>query len=154
MSGSGGGGGGGAVDRQQQPACGQEALDLLNCVAQTPYDHDKCLRLLNSLRECVLNKVKYLHDFVGRLRVSIAFCRSRARCAPDLAVGLDGVSLSCFCFSSLLWCEPQTTHGVGISVSGVFKVISSTTVLDNRTPTPTERDHTFLELCRRTSRHL
>ncbi|KAI6707114.1 hypothetical protein NL676_010076 [Syzygium grande] len=54
MSGTGGGGGGGG--RQQQPACGQEALDLLNCVAQTPYDHDKCLRLLNSLRECVLNK--------------------------------------------------------------------------------------------------
>lgn len=95
MSGTGGGAGG----RQQQPACGQEALDLLNCVAQTPYDHDKCLRLLNSLRECVLNKVKYLHDFVGRLRVSIAFRRSRARCAPDLAVGLDGVFLF-FNFSS------------------------------------------------------
>ncbi|KAM5572247.1 hypothetical protein ABKV19_012352 [Rosa sericea] len=39
-----------------QAVCGQEALDLLNCIAQSPYDQDKCLRLMNSLRECVLNK--------------------------------------------------------------------------------------------------
>lgn len=42
-----------------QAVCGQEALDLLNCIAQSPYDHDKCLRLMNSLRECVLNKVTH-----------------------------------------------------------------------------------------------
>ncbi|EEF51306.1 conserved hypothetical protein [Ricinus communis] len=36
--------------------CGEEALNLLNCVAQSPYDQDKCVRLLQILRECVLNK--------------------------------------------------------------------------------------------------
>ncbi|KAB1202806.1 hypothetical protein CJ030_MR8G022214 [Morella rubra] len=41
---------------QTQPACAREALDLLNCVTESPYDPDKCLRLLQSLRECVLNK--------------------------------------------------------------------------------------------------
>lgn len=41
-----------------KPVCAQEALDLLNCVAESPsYDQDKCLALLNSLRECVLAKV-------------------------------------------------------------------------------------------------
>ncbi|KAE8056054.1 hypothetical protein FH972_012852 [Carpinus fangiana] len=45
-----------AGSAQSQPVCAQEALDLLNCVAQSPYDQDKCLRLLQSLRECVLNK--------------------------------------------------------------------------------------------------
>ncbi|CAK8579302.1 unnamed protein product [Lathyrus sativus] len=40
-----------------KPVCAQEALDLLNCVAQSPsYDKDKCLALMNSLRECVLAK--------------------------------------------------------------------------------------------------
>ncbi|RHN43438.1 putative cysteine alpha-hairpin motif superfamily [Medicago truncatula] len=40
-----------------KPVCGQEALDLLNCVTDSPsYDKDKCLALLNSLRECVLSK--------------------------------------------------------------------------------------------------
>ncbi|KAL5551919.1 hypothetical protein UlMin_002095 [Ulmus minor] len=38
------------------PVCAQEALDLLNCVADPSFDQDKCLRLLHSLRECVLNK--------------------------------------------------------------------------------------------------
>lgn len=42
-----------------QAVCGQEALHLLNCIAQSPYDQDKCLRLMNSLRECVLNKVTH-----------------------------------------------------------------------------------------------
>ncbi|KAL0015954.1 hypothetical protein SO802_003023 [Lithocarpus litseifolius] len=41
---------------QSEPVCGKEALDLLNCVTQSPYDQDKCLRLLQSLRDCVLNK--------------------------------------------------------------------------------------------------
>ncbi|KAK2439151.1 hypothetical protein QL285_023852 [Trifolium repens] len=40
-----------------KPVCAQEALDLLNCVTQSPsFDQDKCLKLLNSLRECVLAK--------------------------------------------------------------------------------------------------
>ncbi|KAI5655372.1 hypothetical protein M9H77_32559 [Catharanthus roseus] len=39
-----------------QPVCAKEALDLLNCVAESPYDQDKCLRLLQSLRQCVLDK--------------------------------------------------------------------------------------------------
>ncbi|KAE9607680.1 putative cysteine alpha-hairpin motif superfamily [Lupinus albus] len=36
--------------------CAQEALNLLNCVTQSPYDQDKCLHLLHSLRDCVLAK--------------------------------------------------------------------------------------------------
>ncbi|XP_024005672.1 uncharacterized protein LOC18030829 [Eutrema salsugineum] len=39
-----------------QPVCGQEALLLLNCVTESPFDQEKCLRLLQSLRECVLSK--------------------------------------------------------------------------------------------------
>ncbi|KAE9614088.1 hypothetical protein Lal_00016492 [Lupinus albus] len=36
--------------------CAEEALNLLNCVTQSPYDQDKCINLLNSLRNCVLAK--------------------------------------------------------------------------------------------------
>ncbi|CAL0331005.1 unnamed protein product [Lupinus luteus] len=36
--------------------CAQEALNLLNCVTQSPYDQDKCFHLLHSLRDCVLAK--------------------------------------------------------------------------------------------------
>ncbi|KAI4315507.1 hypothetical protein L6164_028307 [Bauhinia variegata] len=39
-----------------QPVCAEEALDLLNCVTQSPFDQDKCHRLLLTLRQCVLNK--------------------------------------------------------------------------------------------------
>ncbi|MCD7457940.1 hypothetical protein HAX54_036594 [Datura stramonium] len=39
-----------------QPVCAQEALDLLNCTVESPYDKEKCQRLLESLRQCVLNK--------------------------------------------------------------------------------------------------
>ncbi|KAH7550176.1 hypothetical protein ACOSP7_024633 [Xanthoceras sorbifolium] len=39
-----------------KPECALEALDLLNCVAQSPFDQDKCLRLMQVLRDCVLNK--------------------------------------------------------------------------------------------------
>jgi hypothetical protein len=43
-----------------KPVCAQEALDLLNCVTQSPsFDQDKCVKLLNSLRECVLAKVLF-----------------------------------------------------------------------------------------------
>ncbi|GFP82516.1 hypothetical protein PHJA_000394600 [Phtheirospermum japonicum] len=41
---------------QQQAVCGAEALDLLNCVSQSPYDQEKCLSLLQALRQCVINK--------------------------------------------------------------------------------------------------
>ncbi|CAN1778485.1 hypothetical protein LINPERHAP1_LOCUS14405 [Linum perenne] len=37
--------------------CGEEAVDLLNCVAQSPYDQDRCVRLLQALRDCVDKKV-------------------------------------------------------------------------------------------------
>ncbi|CAK7335670.1 unnamed protein product [Dovyalis caffra] len=43
-------------EARAEPVCAEEALDLLNCVAQSPYDQDKCVRLLQTLRECVLNK--------------------------------------------------------------------------------------------------
>ncbi|CDP12120.1 unnamed protein product [Coffea canephora] len=42
--------------RKGQAVCGQEALNLLNCVTETPYDQEKCLRLLQSLRQCVVDK--------------------------------------------------------------------------------------------------
>ncbi|CAI0441242.1 unnamed protein product [Linum tenue] len=36
--------------------CGQAAVDLLNCVAESPYDNDKCLRLLQALRDCAVKQ--------------------------------------------------------------------------------------------------
>lgn len=45
------------MDAAQNPLCAQEALDLLNCTTEKPYDKEKCQRLLESLRQCVLNKV-------------------------------------------------------------------------------------------------
>ncbi|KMT11979.1 hypothetical protein BVRB_5g099410 [Beta vulgaris subsp. vulgaris] len=36
--------------------CGKEALNVLNCVVESNYDQDKCLHLLQSLRQCVLSK--------------------------------------------------------------------------------------------------
>ncbi|KAM7531379.1 hypothetical protein LguiB_034789 [Lonicera macranthoides] len=39
-----------------QPICAEEALNLLNCVTDSPFDQDKCLTLLNTLRNCVLHK--------------------------------------------------------------------------------------------------
>ncbi|KAJ8560411.1 hypothetical protein K7X08_022271 [Anisodus acutangulus] len=42
--------------KNPQPVCAQEALDLLNCTIESPYDKEKCLRLLDSLRQCVINK--------------------------------------------------------------------------------------------------
>ncbi|OMO86186.1 Cysteine alpha-hairpin motif superfamily [Corchorus olitorius] len=44
------------MEARGQAVCGQEALDLLNCVTQNPFDQDKCIRLLHSLRHCVLTK--------------------------------------------------------------------------------------------------
>lgn len=61
-----GGGGGGA--QPQAVVCGKEALDLLNCVAESAYDHDKCLLLLTNLRNCVLSKVSL---FLMNLQLSI-----------------------------------------------------------------------------------
>jgi hypothetical protein len=40
-----------------QPVCAQEALELLNCAAASPYDRDKCLALLDALRDCIAHKV-------------------------------------------------------------------------------------------------
>ncbi|QCD85106.1 hypothetical protein DEO72_LG2g5465 [Vigna unguiculata] len=46
--------------------CAEEALSLLNCVTQSPYDENKCLHLLHSLRDCVLAKMlsKFLYDIL------------------------------------------------------------------------------------------
>lgn len=54
-----------------KPVCAQEALNLLNCVTESPFDQDKCLRLLHSLRECVLSKVTplSLHSLSISLKV-------------------------------------------------------------------------------------
>jgi hypothetical protein len=34
-----------------------EAMVLLNCAAENPYDRDKCLSLLDALWECIAQKV-------------------------------------------------------------------------------------------------
>ncbi|KAH7658215.1 GDP-mannose 4,6-dehydratase protein [Dioscorea alata] len=38
------------------PVCGKESLDLLNCVASSQFDREQCLRFLDALRSCVLEK--------------------------------------------------------------------------------------------------
>lgn len=43
-----------------QPICGQEAVDLLNCVSESKFDQEKCIHLMESLRDCVLSKVCFL----------------------------------------------------------------------------------------------
>ncbi|KAH1251540.1 hypothetical protein GmHk_05G014393 [Glycine max] len=43
-------------ESRAKPVCAEEALALLNCVTQSPYEEDKFLRLLHSLRHCVLVK--------------------------------------------------------------------------------------------------
>jgi hypothetical protein len=40
-----------------QPVCAQESLALLNCVAAAPYDRDRCLALVDALRDCITQKV-------------------------------------------------------------------------------------------------
>lgn len=39
------------------PVCAKESLDLLNCIAAEPFDREKCVRFLDALRSCVLEKV-------------------------------------------------------------------------------------------------
>lgn len=46
-----------------QPLCAKEALDLLNCVTDNAYDREKCLRLLDDLRKCILDKVSSFSAF-------------------------------------------------------------------------------------------
>ncbi|KAJ9555274.1 hypothetical protein OSB04_009888 [Centaurea solstitialis] len=41
---------------KSEAVCGQEALELLNCIASSSFDQEKCITLLNSLRKCVLDK--------------------------------------------------------------------------------------------------
>jgi len=40
-----------------QPVCALESLALLNCVAAVPYDRDRCLALVDALRDCITQKV-------------------------------------------------------------------------------------------------
>lgn len=42
-----------------QPVCAEESLALLNCVASVPYDRDRCLALVDALRECIVRKVLF-----------------------------------------------------------------------------------------------
>ncbi|KAK9130465.1 hypothetical protein Sjap_010952 [Stephania japonica] len=44
------------TETRAQAVCANEALELLNCATETPYDPEKCARLMNSLRDCVLKK--------------------------------------------------------------------------------------------------
>ncbi|CAL1373533.1 unnamed protein product [Linum trigynum] len=73
--------------------CGQEALDLLNCVAESPYDQDKCLRLLQALRDCAVKQVnqtnKHRFDFAPFVR-SFLF----PRCCWRLEFGFSSLLLS------------------------------------------------------------
>lgn len=56
-----------------KPECAQQALDLLNCVTQSPFDQDKCLHLLNALRECVVSKVFYFSISTITITITIFF---------------------------------------------------------------------------------
>lgn len=59
---------------EAEAVCSQEALALLNCVADPSYDQDKCLVLLNSLRSCILQKVcKYLCVYIHSIEPSPLF---------------------------------------------------------------------------------
>ncbi|KAG1335158.1 hypothetical protein COCNU_03G012770 [Cocos nucifera] len=49
-----------------QPVCAKEALDLLNCAIESPFDRDKCLRFLDALRNCVLEKKVKKFSLVGQ----------------------------------------------------------------------------------------
>ncbi|PKA58967.1 hypothetical protein AXF42_Ash001060 [Apostasia shenzhenica] len=40
-----------------RPVCAKEALDLLNCAADSAFDREKCIRFLDALRSCILEKV-------------------------------------------------------------------------------------------------
>ncbi|KAG9135549.1 hypothetical protein Leryth_026324 [Lithospermum erythrorhizon] len=51
--------------QNDEAICGEEALDLLNCVTESPYNEEKCSRLLRSLRQCVLNKVIFLFNLIA-----------------------------------------------------------------------------------------
>nr|ABR17210.1 unknown [Picea sitchensis] len=42
--------------QEAEPVCGDEALKLLNCVASTPYQEEKCVALLSALRTCIIQK--------------------------------------------------------------------------------------------------
>ncbi|KAK9100341.1 hypothetical protein Scep_023771 [Stephania cephalantha] len=44
------------AETRAQAVCAKEALELLNCATETPYDPQKCARLMNSLHDCVLKK--------------------------------------------------------------------------------------------------
>ncbi|KAK9098325.1 hypothetical protein Syun_025370 [Stephania yunnanensis] len=52
------------AETRAQAVCAKEALELLNCATETLYDPQKCARLMNSLRDCVLKKTSYHAHFV------------------------------------------------------------------------------------------
>ncbi|KAH7300390.1 hypothetical protein KP509_24G060000 [Ceratopteris richardii] len=39
-----------------RPPCGEEALALLNCVAASSYDSERCIILMSALRSCIEKK--------------------------------------------------------------------------------------------------
>ncbi|KAL0903979.1 hypothetical protein M5K25_026045 [Dendrobium thyrsiflorum] len=39
-----------------RPVCAKEALDLLNCAADSDFDREKCVRFLEALRSCIQEK--------------------------------------------------------------------------------------------------
>ncbi|XP_047257832.1 uncharacterized protein LOC124889803 isoform X2 [Capsicum annuum] len=54
-----------ASPQNAQPVCGEQVLELLNCTIESPYDKDKCQRLLDSLRQCVINKFQEFMTYQG-----------------------------------------------------------------------------------------
>ncbi|KAM0925983.1 hypothetical protein ACQ4PT_003846 [Festuca glaucescens] len=40
-----------------------EAMVLLNCAVENPYDRDKCLSLLDALRECIAQKYAWMEAY-------------------------------------------------------------------------------------------
>ncbi|KAL7183159.1 hypothetical protein ACSBR1_041773 [Camellia fascicularis] len=63
--------------RNPQLVCPQEALDLLNCTIESSFDQDKCLRLLQTLRDCAQAKNPLDHRYRNSLFLIPSYHRHR-----------------------------------------------------------------------------
>ncbi|KAL5188856.1 hypothetical protein HKD37_05G014203 [Glycine soja] len=84
-------------ESRAKPVCAEEALALLNCVTQSPYEEDKFLRLLHSLRHCVLVKCKV--EWEVKSMACISHHRMLCSFCPFLTTLIIAVAwVYCMCF--------------------------------------------------------